>query len=616
MPSGAVFRLTRSAGVLASLPLGESAVTASDAAAIHELQPCGFQVEGREPDCEYRLWIGDADPEAAPGAGGPRPVGVPYGSAVFWDEAAHFSGARGRVWVRLGSRPAGSDQEWTTRALLPVQVVATKLSEARYQVMVAQLRALAAGLVLDLVSKMFRSLGLAAAEHGISTRSSQLELRLLERLWAELARPLQEIVGNPALQISRAAELRPAWGGERLGATAVARLASQGVDPRRRAVARPFAAYQERFVESPRTAEHRIILGMLRFLEHRVGECRQDVRRHIQAIIQERPARQIGPAHEPSLYELEDAPRLESLRQARARAERLGRRILLAQHSGPWRGLTPLFRFPHTPVFEHVAPYHRLRHEFRRYLHSSLVMLDDGFEERLKSTSRLYERWVFFQLAAALRAAGLRCVQREGLFHRARRFRFTLDLDRGAGLTFLAADGRRLRLRFEPWVWPRAEAEARGEALYRGTRGEAAWSPDVTIELLAGAEEVEYAAVVDAKYAGRVQEHHWQDTAKYLEIRATRTRRQVVKQLWLAYPGNTGIVPRDEDVAWGPEGPDCPRDEVVRGALGLAPPERLTEPAEEAGWLRDPVDTAVRFITGLLAYLDIPHQAPVTSLRE
>ena len=30
--------------------------------------------------------------------------GLPRGSAVLWDEAAHFDGARGRVWVRLASR--------------------------------------------------------------------------------------------------------------------------------------------------------------------------------------------------------------------------------------------------------------------------------------------------------------------------------------------------------------------------------------------------------------------------------------------------------------------------------------------------------------------------------
>ena len=95
--------------------------------------------------------------------------------------------ARGRVWVRLASRPVGSGQAWQPRAQLPVYVLATKLSEERYNVMVEQLRALAAGLVFDLYSKMFRSLQFAESAGAVSSRSSQVELRLLERLWASLA---------------------------------------------------------------------------------------------------------------------------------------------------------------------------------------------------------------------------------------------------------------------------------------------------------------------------------------------------------------------------------------------------------------------------------------------
>ena len=70
--------------------------------------------------------------------------------------------------------------------------------------------------------------------------------------------------------------------------------------------------------------------------------------------------------------------------------------------------MQPLFRLPSTPVFEHVRPYRRIRDEVRRYLRSNLLVVDDGLEERVKSTSRLYEQWVFFQLAAAFRKLGLR----------------------------------------------------------------------------------------------------------------------------------------------------------------------------------------------------------------
>ncbi len=611
------FSLTRNGKPLAPLPLGEAEVTGADPVSVHERQSCGFQVAGREADTEYRIWIGDRDPEAADGTRAARAVGVGQGDRIYWDDAPHFDGARGRVWVRLASRPFGSKLPWKPRALLPVYVTATKLSEERYEAMVAQLRSLATGLVFDLFSKATRSLALGEAHGGVSVRSSQVELRLLERLWAALAPALQEIADDPVTRINRTQEVRLSWGGERLGGAAATRLAVEGLDPRRPGAPRPFRARVERFQETTHTAEHRILLGLLRFLEHRVADCTRSVAEHSEGLKADQALRRRAAETDASLYEVEDVPRLGRLTEARKRAERLASRVRLAQRIRPLRGLQPLFRAPVSPVFEHVRPYRLVRDEFRRYLNSSLVILDDGFEERLKSTSRMYEQWVFFQLAAALRQAGLHCVSRDGVFHRSRRFRYTLDLDRGARLTFLAGDGRALSLRFEPWILPYADAKQNRETVYKGKAGESAWSPDVLLEVMSApsAEDpgaVEYAVVVDAKYAGHIQEHHWEDTRKYLEIKATHTRRQVVKQMWLACPDEeAGIAPNDSDVAWTENGPDCPPGETITGVLGLLPPEDVpAESAEESGWVASPCANAVLFVRGLLAYLGIPTLLP------
>jgi hypothetical protein len=607
------FSLTRNGVSAAALPLGEAEVTGAEPLPIHELQQCSFLVEEREPDTEYRVQVGDRDPEPGEGASGPRPIGLARGSAVVWDEAAHFDGARGRVWVRLASRPNGAGQSWVPRAQLPVYVNATKLSEDRYNVMVAQLRALAAGLVFDLYSKMFRSLQFAESAGAVSSRSSQMELRLLERLWASLAPALQEVAADPVKQITVRREVRPSWGGERLGQRTVARLAAEGLDPRRPGAPRPFPAYGERFTETPQTLEHSIILGLLRFLERRAADCARGVRNHVEGIEADRSLRERGPPGVKSLYETEDQPRVRRLRTSLAQADRLRRRIRAAQGAGPWAAMQPLFRFPSTPVFEHVRPYRRIRDEVRRYLRSNLLVVDDGLEERIKSTSRLYEQWVYFQLAAAFRRAGLRCQENEGVLRRSHLFRFTLEMDRGARLLFLAADGRAVGLRFEPWVSPLHAAGERADDYCHGIHGEAAWSPDVLIEFLDGPSptaNVQYAVVVDAKYTSRIREHHWADTAKYLHIRATRTRRQVVKQLWLAWPDERArIVPRDVAVLWTRDGPDCPRDETVQGALGAVPPRRLPDDTgEEEGWISTPVPTVMAFVVGLLKYLGLPHQ--------
>jgi hypothetical protein len=613
MTRGPTFSLTRNGAAVASLALGDAEVTGAEPAPVNELQPCAFQVEDREPATEYRVWVGDRDPEPGEGALAPRPIGLARGGAVLWDEAAHFDGARGRVWVRLASRPAGSGQAWTPRAQLPVYVLATKLSEDRYNVMVAQLRALAAGLVFDLYSKMFRSLQFAESAGAVSSRSSHVELRLLERLWAALAPALQEVAADPVTQISVSRGVRPSWGGERLGQRTVARLAAEGLDPRRPGAPRPFPAYGERFTETPKTLEHGIILGLLRFLEQRAADCTRGVRSHVEGIEADRALRQRGPIGVKSLYETEDLPRLRRLRASLAQANRLRGRIRAAQRAGPWAGVQPLFRFPSTPVFEHVRPYRLIRDEVRRYLRSNLLVVDDGLEERVKSTSRLYEQWVFFQLAAAFRRAGLRCQADDGVLRRSHLFRFTLEMDRGARLLFLADDGRAVGLRFEPWVSPLHAAGDRGDDYCHGMHGEAAWSPDVLIELLDGpgpGANVQYAVVIDAKYTARIRDYHWADTSKYLHIRSTRTRRQVVKQLWLAWPDErAGIVPRDAAVRWTRGGPDCPREETVQGVLGAVPPPRLPDDTgEEEGWISTPVATVLAFVEGLLQYLGVPHR--------
>jgi hypothetical protein len=226
----------------------------------------------------------------------------------------------------------------------------------------------------------------------------------------------------------------------------------------------------------------------------------------------------------------------------------------------------------------------------------------------------MYEQWVFFQLAGALRRAGWRCDSQDGLFHRARLTRFTLDVDRGARLNFLAPDGHTAVLRFEPWILPYHMAQERGDTLFRGTRGETAWSPDVLIEFLEPGQrepggEVAYAVVVDAKYTRSIQDHHWVATSKYLQIKATRTRRQVVRQLWLAYPGEDGqITPEDSDITWTRDGPDCGREEVIQGRLGLIPAtEEPVSTSGPTGWISKPERSAELFVQGLLTFLKLPH---------
>jgi len=78
--------------------------------------------------------------------------------------------------------------------------------------------------------------------------------------------------------------------------------------------------------------------------------------------------------------------------------------------------------------------------------------------------------------------------------------------------------------------------------------------------------------VLDSKYVPRITSAHWERTAKYLEIRRTHDRRQVVRQLWLVAPGlPEHITCEDPAVDFGDSGPSCASDEAVRFCMNVVP---------------------------------------------
>lgn len=573
---------------------------------VGELQAHGFEIDGREPETEYRVQIGDLDPPDGKG------LGRAFGSRILWEEFCYFESARGRVEVSLFSRPAGV-AEWRLRARLEVNVLPTKLGEYRYRRMLEDLRGLAAGLVFDLVSKAKGAVDVGPREagHAGTMGSSQLELRVLERRWPEIARVLLQIAKEPASALHMKRDRQQVWGSERLQARALSDLVRLGVRLDR-GTGLPVTIVNQCARESNNTSEHATIAWWLRLLEARVAECGSDAQAQIVVLERERPFRDLRLGDQLSLYETEDRPRIERLEQAVGRAERLRTGIRRARDVEFLRGVRPHYSPAQTPIFEHVYAYRRLRHEVRSYLDASSVVIADTFEERVKATSRLYEQWLFFQIAAALRAAGLRPQTQGGLLHAVGARRFTVDLERDSRMTFAAGDGRTVVLRYEPVILTEERAKARRDSLYRGgSRSAPAWSPDVVIEFHRSSPEsaseasLEDVVVVDAKYSSSIGERHWEGTMKYFEIRACRDGRQVVRHLWLGHPGKEdSIACFDDSVRWTPWGPECPRTELLRGILALRPVDGANLGAGDEvrdGWVT-PNELAVEFVRGLLAY--------------
>lgn len=600
------FALTRNGQAIATVEVDAEASRLPTVPFVSESQICGFDVLSSEPDTDYRVIIGDLPASSRDEPGSDATFGSRWGDLVRWRDALHFESARGRVICRLLSRPADGEEEWRQRCSLPVHVVPSKLGERRYRAMSSDLQSLAGSLVADLVSKSTLKLGLTSRLPASASRASHLELRLLERVWRAIAPDLLLLSGQPAVRLERRARVTLLSRSREVGRRAIRQLVTRGVSLGAESGGAREWIRTERLHETTDCAENRIVLGWLRQLESRSQDCLRALDRHVQAIEADRPWRDHRFGEQPSLYESEDRPRLERLIGAREEGKRLLTSIVAARNLECLAGLRPSHAAPGGPLFDHVGPYRRIRHVMLGYLGTSVVLLQEAGEERSKSTSRMYEQWVFIQLVAALRACGLECSQLKGLVEKRGRDRFVLDLDRGTAVTFVSPLGRRVRVRYEPWIFPQAAARDRGETMYRGRTGETAWSPDILVEILAlgHVDEVESAVVIDAKYSVRLRDEQYASTSQYLEIRRVRDSAQITRQLWLAHPGEVdGVVPRDPFVRWTENGPDRPIGEVIIGALSLRPDEARADDAPTAEAL--PVDAMMRFAQGLMRYLRV-----------
>ena len=592
--SVASFALTRNGKGIADVALtGEAISSYTEPVSVSELQSVGFSLEHRKPEIEYAVSIGDV----------PLAPGRAFGPSIYWEDGQYFESTRGLVRVQLRARTAESTAGWRVRAQLDVNVVPTKLGELRYDILVNDIRRTAAGLIFDIVSKMFRGVRYARGLARVASQSNHLELANLHRLWRDLSGPLDRVLTEPHLRAGRYIQFRTYIGAGILDPNTAVRLVARGFDPRTVGRGRSVTIPAEVRTRSGDTVEHRFILWFLRLLVQRVQECVEAAQRQIALIKSDRELRDVRLGNKPTLYEEVDVPKIQRLRTSIAEGRQLGRQIRRATRSSLFRDVAPQGGAIDTPVFKHVDAYHRLGQLMQRYLTGSLIILEAGKEERLKATSRLYEHWVFLRLAEAFRSCGLRGDDIEGVVRRQTRHRFVLDLDDDMVLVFRADHGRFVRLRYEPWILPVEVARRRGETLCRGAEGTApAWKPDVLVEFIDGS-EVSYAVVIDSKYSTRVQDHHWARVEKYAQIRTVAGLRQVVRQVWLAHPGESaGIRCRDTTVTWTEYGPDRPRDEIIMGELGLRPAPDGTN-GTEAPEDEDPSAIAREFAMGLMRYV-------------
>lgn len=570
-------------------------------ATLSETQRLGFEVEPREDGEEYRILIGDQTPVDA--------IGKAFRRHIEWSSEQYLESARGLVRIKLFSRSEQlGDPGWRPRATLPVVVNSSKITEAVFESMVNDLTALSGGLLFDLLSKATAGLRQRAGRSTarVSPRSAQMELRFLERLVDELAATLIVIAEQPQTAL-RSERVIAAWtGSERLSADGLAWFLARGMNPREASVGHEMLGPRLQVVPETGSAEHGIIRWFLELLLQRAGECAQRASAERASLEADEPYRNRRFDGKPSLFEMFDQPKIARLVEAEKRAERVRRSIhglLSLQFLARQRTIAPVEQ---TPVFRNVLHYHRFWRAMREYLRRTTVLLEHSVDERSKPTWRMYEQWVFLQIAAAFEHCGLQPSSHESLFRRLGTHLFTVDLRRGTKLGFTSGDGRVVLLRYEPWIFSRDLARSNGEAVFQGREGEAPWSPDVIIEVFetpSRERPLRLAAVivVDAKYSRRLEEHHWSDTSKYQMIRETESASQIVRQVWVALPaeidGASAFRFRDDSVSWTRDGPDRPfsASEFLQGAVSMAPDPKRSQGAV--------CESALEFVRGNLTWL-------------
>jgi hypothetical protein len=570
-------------------------------ATLTETNRISFEVEPREPGLAYRIEIGDITPRAA--------IAQSFRGRAEWPCDAYFESARGLVMIKLSSRPDESESKpWSIRASLLIAVNSSKLTEESFEAMVGDLSALSCGLLFDLISKSSAGIatGREPAAVRISPRSAQLELHFLEALLKHLSLILLEIARQPETVLEPRRVIAAWTGTERLSHDGLGWFAARGIHPREASVTHELLGPRLQTVTETHTVEHGVIRWFLELLRERARDCAKRAGAERRSLEAEKPYRSRSGGNEPSLFDLFDQPKIDRLNEAVVRAERIAntiRGLLTLTFLSKQRPIPPRER---TPVFRYVLSYHRFWRAMREYLRHATLLLEHSLDERSKPTWRMYEQWVFLQIAAACEQIGLRPTSQESLFRRLGAHLFTVDLRRGTRLSFMSSDGRSISIRYEPWIFSRDLARRNGDPVFQGREGETPWSPDILIEIYEPTSKgipprLDLGIVIDAKYSRRLEEHHWDDTSKYQMIRDTETGGQILRQVWVACPAelDDGSIAtfRDPSVRWTHQGPDRPlqASEFQQGAVSLIP-----DPLSPRG---EVCPAASELMQGLLSWL-------------
>jgi hypothetical protein len=561
---------------------------------VNESDVLSFVIYNPSEANEYQVTIGDipvADMVPTPEDSG----GIALGDRIVWRELCYFESARGHTRILVEHQPRhGVPEKWANLISIGVYVLPSKLGEDRYEYMTDEMETISRGLLVDLYGKSRQTHDLRLSKEGANVHSHDQELHSIETVLTRLDPLLRSIGQRPACRVQAMSVIRHYWGEMRLAPSSISWMARRGEATGKQN--RPLSVLTPVKIESFDIPEHRIVRAFLKILVRRAKYCLQVANGHIEAIQSERHLRHIKLSTGPTLFESVDLPRIKRLESAALRAKNSIALATGLAHLPYLRSINPQLLSVHEGTFQRNAEYRLLLYLIRQFLLTNAVCYEgEEWSEITKLTNRLFEQWCYLRIVEGFRTTGLVLKEWSDALRENLKNRFTLDFDRGLLFEGEFGSGLRMRIRYEPWILSRHSATVAGESLCRGTSHNVAWCPDIVIECLQ-LREAEwhpvYCIVLDCKYTAAVRRQHWSGTEKYLEIRSTRTQRQVVRQLWLIAPAlRASILSEDPVITFDNQGPNCAADEAVRFQLIVAPGDD------------DQIDPFRSFAQGTLAYL-------------
>ena len=424
----------------------------------------------------------------------------------------------------------------------------SKLSAIAYERMFDDVRQVSIELLLDLVSKsrVVVSRGLPVRRDSLQALTARLELTQIRRFWRSFSAVLSVIIDEPHMELRRGLAIRRLHSGERLDGSVLRGFAQRGLHARR-ALRTGTLLELQTALHSRDTLENRAIVAFIDLLRRRVERSLVRAKEERDMRVASITIHGETDSALKRFVQLREAPRITKLQEVIESAETLlnSMRRAIRVFAVPVSRMLPRDFFDgfDTPVFRSHPRYSLVGQMMRGFLRNTAIVVEQGDSEGAKAIETVYEQWVFFQICAALRDAGLTCVSHNSIFEPIARDRFSVDLDRNAAITFEAPDARIVRLRYEPTVLPHQAAQGI-DSIYRGG-SDSPWTPDIVLEVLEPCDDprdyrLVYAAVIDAKYTTTGNtEYRLESIEKYREIRSVETGGQIARQVWVAAPVRT-----------------------------------------------------------------------------